>query len=176
MGGIQAADKANDSPATHYLDAFGGGHYKNIPELLEELVTKGPLAIDWLSKLGVMFDKEADGTMVTTHGGGTSRKRMHACADYTGAEIMRVLRDEVVNRGIPVLEFAPAIELLLDEEGKCAGAVLLDYDSNEYKVVRAKTVNGTQFSRFRFWFSNMHIVPSPNGFQQGLVVPLLLHN
>ncbi|MCI6807384.1 MAG: FAD-binding protein, partial [Clostridiales bacterium] len=51
-GGIQAADKANDSPVTHYLDAFGGGHYKNIPELLEELVTKGPLAIDWLSKLG----------------------------------------------------------------------------------------------------------------------------
>ena len=81
-----------------------------------------------------------NGSMVTTHGGGTSRKRMHACADYTGAEIMRVLRDEVVNRGIPVLEFAPAIELLLDDEGKCAGAVLLDYDSNEYKVVRAKTV------------------------------------
>ena len=69
-GGIQAADKGNDSPAQHYLDAFGGGHYKNIPELLEELVTNGPLAIDWLSKLGVMFDKEQDGTMVTTHGGG----------------------------------------------------------------------------------------------------------
>ena len=51
-GGIQAADKGNDSPAQHYLDAFGGGHYKNIPELLEELVTNGPLAIDWLSKLG----------------------------------------------------------------------------------------------------------------------------
>ena len=122
-GGIQAADKGNDSPAQHYLDAFGGGHYKNIPELLEELVTNGPLAIDWLSKLGVMFDKEQDGTMVTTHGGGTSRKRMHACADYTGAEIMRVLRDEVQNRGIPVLEFSPAVELLLDEEGKTAGAV-----------------------------------------------------
>ena len=26
-GGIQAADKANDSPAQHYLDAMGGGHY-----------------------------------------------------------------------------------------------------------------------------------------------------
>ncbi|MBR5172595.1 MAG: FAD-binding protein, partial [Phascolarctobacterium sp.] len=84
-GGIQGADKANDSPAIHYLDALGGGHYKNIPELLEKLVTEGPLAIDWLDKMGVMFDKEADGTMVTTHGGGTSRKRMHACADYTGA-------------------------------------------------------------------------------------------
>lgn len=139
-GGIQAADKANDSPAQHYLDAFGGGHYKNIPELLEQLVVNGPLAIDWLSKLGVMFDKEADGTMVTTHGGGTSRKRMHACADYSGAEIMRVVRDEVVNLGVPVLEFAPAVELLKDETGRIAGAILLDYDSQEFQVVKAKTV------------------------------------
>ena len=139
-GGIQAADKANDSPAQHYLDAFGGGHYKNIPELLEKLVTDGPLAIEWLSKLGVMFDKEANGDMVTTHGGGTSRKRMHACADYSGAEIMRVVRDEVQNREVPIVEFSPAIELILDDKGQAAGAVLLDYDSNELKVVRAKTV------------------------------------
>ena len=26
-GGIQAADKENDSPAIHFLDAFGGGHF-----------------------------------------------------------------------------------------------------------------------------------------------------
>ena len=26
-GGIQAADKPNDSPAIHFVDAFGGGHY-----------------------------------------------------------------------------------------------------------------------------------------------------
>jgi succinate dehydrogenase/fumarate reductase flavoprotein subunit len=124
-GGIQAADKANDSPAIHYLDALGGGHYKNVPDLLEELVENGPLAIKWLSDLGVLFDKKPDGTMVTTHGGGTSRKRMHACADYSGAEIMRVLRDEVQNKGIPVLDYSPAVELLLDKEGKAAGAVLL---------------------------------------------------
>ena len=30
-GGIQAADKENDSPAAHYLDAIGGGHYNNKP-------------------------------------------------------------------------------------------------------------------------------------------------
>ena len=47
-GGIQAADKANDSPATHYLDAFGGGHYAAKPELLKRLVMDGPGAIDWL--------------------------------------------------------------------------------------------------------------------------------
>ena len=37
---------------------------------------EAPDAIKWLNELGVMFDKDADGRMVTTHGGGTSRKRM----------------------------------------------------------------------------------------------------
>lgn len=139
-GGIQAADKENDSPARHYLDAFGGGHYKNIPELLERLVLHGPAAIEWLGDLGVMFDKNQDGSMVTTHGGGTSRKRMHACGDYTGAEIMRVLRDEVRDEHIDVAEYSPAVELLLDEEGQAAGAVLYDFDTHEYRVVAAKSV------------------------------------
>ena len=139
-GGIQAADKENDSPAIHYLDALGGGHYSNKPELLKRLVNDGPLAIKWLNDLGVMFDKDEQGVMVTTHGGGTSRKRMHAAADYTGAEIMRVLRDETVNRGITTIDYAPAIELLLDETGKAAGAVLMNYDTGEYLVAKAKTV------------------------------------
>lgn len=139
-GGIQAADKEQDSPAVHYLDAFGGGHFKNVPALLKCLVLQGPSAIQWLGNLGVMFDKYDDGTMVTTHGGGTSRKRMHACGDYTGAEIMRVLRDEVRDEGVEICEYSPAVELLLDEEGKAAGAVLYDFDTQEYHVVRAKSV------------------------------------
>ncbi len=130
-GGIQAADKANDSPLQHYLDAFGGGHFSNKPELLKKLVSDAPEAIQWLNDLGVMFDKEADGTMVTTHGGGTSRKRMHACADYSGAEIMRVLRDEVFNRQIEVVDFTSAIELVLDKEGKASGAVLQNMETGE---------------------------------------------
>ena len=100
----------------------------------------GPSAIKWLNDLGVMFDKKPDGTMVTTHGGGTSRKRMHACADYSGAEIMRTLRDEVLNREIEVVDFTAAIELILDDSGKAAGAVLMNMETNEYLVARAKTV------------------------------------
>ena len=139
-GGIQAADKPNDSPAQHYLDAFGGGHFAAKPELLKKLVTEAPDAILWLNHLGVEFDKAPDGTMITTHGGGTSRKRMHAAKDYSGAEIMRTLRDEVLNRGIPVVDFTAAIELILDGEGKAAGAVLLNMETKEIKVARAKTV------------------------------------
>ena len=139
-GGIQAADKANDSPAQHYLDAFGGGHYAAVPELLRKLVMDGPGAVKWLNELGVEFDKAEDGTMITTHGGGTSRKRMHAAADYSGAEIMRTLRDEVWNREIPVVDFTAAIELILDENGHAAGAVLLNMETGRHLIARAKTV------------------------------------
>ncbi|MCD8120511.1 MAG: FAD-dependent oxidoreductase [Lachnospiraceae bacterium] len=139
-GGIQAADKENDSPAQHYLDVMGGGHFANDPELVKKLVTKGPEAIKWLESLGVLFDKEEDGTMITTHGGGTSRKRMHAARDYSGAEIMRVLRDEVLNLGIPVVDFTAAIEIIKDEDGKAAGAVLMNMETKELLVARAKCV------------------------------------
>ena len=139
-GGIQAADKENDSPVQHYLDAFGGGHFAARPELLRQLVEEAPEAISWLNHLGVMFDKDAEGNMITTHGGGTSRKRMHACKDYSGAEIMRTLRDEVINRQIPILEFTAAVELIKDEKGQVAGAVLLNMETDEYRIVKAKSV------------------------------------
>ncbi len=139
-GGIQAADKPNDSPAIHFVDAFGGGHFAAKRELLSKLVCDAPEAILWLSQLGVEFDKEADGTMVTTHGGGTSRKRMHAAKDYSGAEIMRTLRDEVINCGIPVVDFTAAIELILDDKGNAAGAVLMNMETKQLLVAKAKTV------------------------------------
>lgn len=139
-GGIQAADKPNDSPAIHFLDAYGGGHFAAKRELLQKLVCDAPGAIQWLNELGVEFDKAPDGTMITTHGGGTSRKRMHAAKDYSGAEIMRTLRDEVLNLGIPVVDFTSAIELILDENGNAAGAVLLNMETGEKLVARAKTV------------------------------------
>ncbi|MBQ3048613.1 MAG: FAD-binding protein [Oscillospiraceae bacterium] len=139
-GGIQAADKPNASPAIQFVDAFGGGHFAAKRELLSKLVCDAPEAIQWLSNLGVEFDKDEEGNMITTHGGGTSRKRMHAARDYSGAEIMRTLRDEVLNRGIPVVDFTAAIELILDENGNAAGAVLMNMETKELLVAKAKTV------------------------------------
>ncbi len=138
QGGIQAADKENDSPAIHYLDVLGGGGFHNDPELVRALVMDAPSVIQWLEKLGVMFDKEKEGTMITIHGGGTSRKRMHSARDYSGGEIMKTLRDEVLNRGIEVIEFSPAIEFLTDKN-KVTGAILYNLETEEYIIVRAKT-------------------------------------
>ena len=77
------------------------------------------------------------------HGGGTCRKRMHFAADITGAEIMRTIRDEARNRAddITVLEFSPAVELILNDEGHCAGAVLYNLETaGVLCVVKAKAV------------------------------------
>ncbi len=140
QGGIQAAVAPDDSPPIHYLDAIGGGHFDNKPELVEALVKEGPDAIQWLSDLGVMFDRNPDGTMVQKPGGGTSRKRMHSARDYTGAAICRTLRDEVLNHPdqISILEHQPAVELVMDEAGRVAGAVLYHLENREYFMVKAK--------------------------------------
>jgi len=139
QGGIQAASKAHDSPAIHYLDVIGGGHFTNKPELVEALVHDAPLVLKWHEEMGVMYDKNPDGTMVVRHGGGTSRKRMHSAKDYSGGEIMKTLRDEVLNHpDIEVVEFLSAVELLLDKDGACVGAVMMNTETREYKIIRAK--------------------------------------
>ncbi|MFZ5518433.1 MAG: FAD-binding protein [Candidatus Zhuqueibacterota bacterium] len=142
-GGIQGASKTwKDSPYYHYLDVMGGGHFVNDPELAYTLVTEAPKVLAWLEKLGMIFSKFPDGRMKSMHGGGTSRKRMHYAGDITGAEIMRTIRDEVRNHpgDITVIEFSPAVELLMDDTGKCGGAVLYNMETEEYFIIKAKSV------------------------------------
>ncbi|MGB3339986.1 MAG: FAD-binding protein [bacterium] len=137
QGGTQAADRENDSPAKHFLDAIGGGHFTNKPDVVRALVEDAPLVIKWLCDLGAIIDQEADGSFVEKAGGGTSRRRMHACKDYTGIEELRVIRDEFRNRQIPCLEYLPVIELLTDGD-RVTGAVLYNLETGDYKIVQAK--------------------------------------
>jgi len=137
-GGIGAATSPEDSPVIHYIDTIVGGRGKNIPELVEALVNDAPFIVEWLTNLGVNFDRLPDGSYFTHMPAGHSRKRSHSVKDITGLEIMRVLCDEIRNQEINVLEFSPAVELLLDDQGQCAGAVLFNFDTEQYCVVQAK--------------------------------------
>ncbi len=140
QGGMQAAVTPQDSPTRHYLDAMGGGHFDNKPDLVRALTEDGPEVVKWLEELGVVWDKNEDGSMYVLHGGGTSRRRMHSCRDYTGAIILRTLMDEVRNHPdkIMVLEFMPIVELIMDSKGQCAGGVLYNLETEEYFTVKAK--------------------------------------
>jgi succinate dehydrogenase/fumarate reductase flavoprotein subunit len=138
QGGIQAADRPADSPALHYLDIYGGGHFTNKPELARALALDAPGIINWHEQLGVIYDRQEDGEFQELSGGGTCRNRMHSCKDYSGMEIMRNIRDNARNIGIPVLEFCPIVELLMDDKGQVAGGIAFNLETYEYYVIRAK--------------------------------------
>ncbi len=139
-GGIAAATRPNDAPALHFLDTMGGGLFCNDRNLVRALVLDAPMIVEWLKDLGVMFDYDPELNMVVSFAGGHSRRRVHSCRDLSGLEMMRVLRDELRCREIEVMEFWPCIELLLDREGRCAGAVLESLETGRRLVVHARAV------------------------------------
>ncbi|MBN2065338.1 MAG: FAD-binding protein [Candidatus Thermoplasmatota archaeon] len=138
QGGIQAADRPQDSPVLHYLDIYGGGHFTNKPELARALSLDAPKIINWHEDLGVMYDRQEDGEFQELSGGGTCRNRMHSAKDYTGMELLRNIRDKARNLDIPVLEFCPVIEFLMDDKGQVAGGIAFNIETYEYYVIRAK--------------------------------------
>ncbi len=140
QGGMQISVAPEDSPVTHFLDTLKGGHMENDHALLKVMVEEGPSIAKWLIDLGVLFDRQADGNLHVKKGGGSSKPRLLTCSDYTGLEMMRVLKDEVINQKIQLLEFCAAVELLSDDHGHCSGAVFKDMDNQRLVVVAAKAV------------------------------------
>jgi succinate dehydrogenase/fumarate reductase flavoprotein subunit len=138
QGGVQVAGKPYDSPVIHYLDALGGGHFTNNPELVRTLVLDAPTILRWHEELGVEYDREPNGNMITLPCGGSSKERLHSARDYTGMEIVRNIKDEVINEELPFIEFTSAVEFIMDDSGRVAGAVLYNMETQQYYVARAK--------------------------------------
>ena len=139
-GGIQAALGADDSSRRHFADSYVGGHGKNDTELLRHLCEQGPAGIKWLTRLGALFDQNNDGTFRFRKGGGTSTPRVMACRDYTGLEIMRVLKNAVMSSETHVLEHHAAVELTDDGKDSVTGAVLWNTQTGQLVTVSARAV------------------------------------
>ncbi|MGN6901510.1 FAD-binding protein, partial [Neisseria sp. P0017.S010] len=130
-GGIQAAVGAEDSLQQHFDDTIKGGHNVGKKELVAQMVTDAPSAIRWLIGLGMTFDlakgADSNGMLSRKRAGGTTVPRILSYRDFTGLEMMRVLREAVeLDENITQLNRHPAIELLSDEHGRCVGAILYD--------------------------------------------------
>ena len=139
-GGIQSALGVGDSPRRHFADALVGGHGANDPDLLRILCEQGPESIRWLSQLGCLFDQNEEGKFSLRGGGGTSVPRVLACRDYTGLEIMRVLKDAVRLTGTQILEEHVAMELADDGKGRVTGAILFDRKAGKKVCISARAV------------------------------------
>lgn len=142
-GGIQAAVGADDSLQRHFEDTLRAGHYAADKTLVAELVSGGPEAIRWLIQEGMSFDltdgsQRMGGTLLRKKPGGATAARLLSYRDFTGLELMRALREAVLLQpGITVLDRHPALELLSDDRGYCAGAVLHDLARGGAVLARA---------------------------------------
>ena len=144
-GGIQAAVGADDSPQLHFEDTLRAGHFCGEPDLVAQMVMDGPDVIRWLIQLGVQFDLEEDrpigGNLLRKKAGGASAARILSYRDYTGLEMMRVLREAVdLDSRVAVWNRCPVVELLSDERGRCAGAVVYNLEWRSFVLVRARAV------------------------------------
>ncbi len=139
-GGIQASIESGDTPMMHYEDTLKSGHFRGESRLIAALVMDGPEVIRWLIQKGMQFDQNPFGDLLTRRAGGTSHDRVVYCRDYTGLEMMRVLREAVRNGKTEVLEYSPVVELLTNETGHCAGAVIFSLDRAAYLLIKARSV------------------------------------
>ncbi|MDP2808820.1 MAG: FAD-dependent oxidoreductase [Rhodocyclaceae bacterium] len=141
-GGIQAAIEPGDTAQRHVQDTLRGGHHAGDPELVAAMAADGPEVIRWLIRQGMQFDQTPNGDLATRRAGGMSAARIVHCRDYTGLEMMRVLREAVIqHRSIEVWEQSPTVELLSNELGqKCVGAVIRSLTDGRVRMVRTRSV------------------------------------
>lgn len=160
-GGIQASVNREDTPYDHYLDTLRMGHNTADPQLVRELVLDAPDVIRWLISQGMQFDLDDYGNLLTRRAGGTSKNRVVFYRDYTGLEMMRVLREAVQNSSIELMDYSPVVELLGDEQGHCAGAIISSLKQCCYSLVMAKSVIIATGGLGRLHLNNM---PTSNHF------------
>ncbi len=139
-GGIQASIQKNDTPQKHFNDTIEAGHCCMQKNLVARMVMDAPDVIRWLIQQGMQFDMDEYGALLTRLAGGSSEARVVYYRDYTGLEMMRVLREAVRTSSVNTWDYSPTVELLSNEQGYCSGAVLFSLEDNRYHLIRAKTV------------------------------------
>ena len=140
QGGYNAVFTEPDSLDAHLHDTLAGGGFINDQELVWTLVTKAPgRVLELESRYGCLFDRTPEGRIHQKPFAGQSHDRTIHKGDLTGIEIMNRLTEQVHERpSIQALEECRAVELLLDDAGRAAGALVLDIRRGTFVVVRAR--------------------------------------
>jgi fumarate reductase flavoprotein subunit len=129
-----------DDLEAHLLDTLRGGGWINDQELVWTLVAEAPgRVLELESRYGCFFDRTREGRIHQKPFAGQTHDRTIHKGDLTGIEIMNRLAEQVLARErIRRLEEYRAVELLLDEHGRAAGALLLDIRGGAFVAVRAR--------------------------------------
>jgi len=140
QGGVAVAPEEEDI-ALHREDTIRAGKGLCREETVQVLVAEGPARIQELIDWGARFDREGTGYAFAREAAHSRDRIMRAGGDATGTEIVRVLLKRA--RGLRRIVWNDhhfTIDLLLDRNGRCAGALVLDEASGALSPVPAKAV------------------------------------
>ena len=139
QGGI-CVQRDDDDYQPWYDDTMRAGHFENRPASVDIMIRESRALIDDLMALGVEFDRTPAGELDYTREGAHSRPRILHRADLTGAEITTKLLSAVRQRtNINISEYTTARDLLVAEDGSCAGVFAVD-GSGEPLLIHAHDV------------------------------------
>ena len=140
QGGYNAVFTPPDSLEAHLGDTLKGGCFINDQDLVWTLVREAPgRVLELESRYGCLFDRTAEGRIHQKAFAGQTHDRTIHKGDLTGIEIMNRLAEQVTTRhNITVLEETRAVELVMDDDGRGAGALVLDMRTGGFALVRAR--------------------------------------
>ena len=126
QGGIAAAIKKPDQWKKHYEDTLIAGQGLSDKKAVEILVKNAPSMIEKLIEIGTKFDITRGEISLTTEGGHSHPRVLHAGGDATGEEIEKKLVS--FTRELEQVNFRPDYFVLdiLTSEDRCIGVIGLD--------------------------------------------------
>lgn len=141
QGGIAVALSDDDEVSLHEQDTIRAGDGLSNPEAVRVLVEEGPARIEELIAWGAEFDREGSKLLFAREGAHSRSRVLHAHGDSTGQEIARTLfRKAASLPNVEFRSFAAMTDLLMDESGGVAGAMVLAESSGELLAMPARAV------------------------------------
>ena len=142
QGGINAALQEGDSWESHAFDTVKGSDYLGDQDAIEIMCREAPEEILHLEHLGVTFHRNDEGRLGTRAFGGASQARTYYVADITGQAIMHVLYEQLMKFSGQISRYEEYFtsSLVLDDDGRCAGAILRNVADGSMELFEAKNV------------------------------------
>jgi succinate dehydrogenase / fumarate reductase flavoprotein subunit len=147
QGGINAAMNLkgeDDSPLVHAYDTIKGGDFLADQPPVLEMCLAAPGIIRMMERFGCPFNRTAEGNLDFRRFGGTLYHRTAFCGASTGQQLLYAL-DEQVRRyeakgRVEKFEHHEFMRLVLDDEGRARGIVLMDLFNMKLDVLKADAV------------------------------------
>ena len=148
QGGINSVNaltrQQGDNEWKHFDDTIYGGDFLQHQPPVKEMADWGPRIIDLMDRLGVPFNRTPEGFRDQRRFGGTLYKRTAFAGATTGQQLLYAL-DEQVRRyeaegRVKKWEFWDFLEPVLDDGGRCRGAICQDLVTMKFHAFPADAV------------------------------------